>query len=87
MLVMERVVLAETKEAISPPSGTTAFPRRSINVTRVKENRSEEEGRRERREGKRSRYINTVGDGGNWEAFSKLKVNVVYKRFRRGINS
>lgn len=40
--------LAETKEAISPPSGTTAFPWRSINVTRVRVRRAEadEDGRK-----------------------------------------
>lgn len=75
--------LAETKEAISPPSGTTAFPRRSINVTRVKE----DGGGRGWKEVGEDRYINTARGRRDREAFSKLKVNVVYKRFRREINS
>lgn len=63
--------LAETKEAISPPSGTTAFPRRSINVTRVKdETRRETNGgasRRVKDETVADRYINNAqrrGGGG-----------------------
>lgn len=76
-------ILAETKEAISSPSGTTAFPRRSINVTRFKEGGSGEgwKGAEE------DRYINTARGRRDREAFNKLKVNVVYKRFRREINS
>lgn len=74
--------LAETKEAISLPSGTTAFPRRSINVTRIKDG-----GGRGWKEVGEDRYINTARGRRDREAFSKLKVNVVYKRFRREINS
>jgi len=77
----------ETKEVISPPSRTTAFPRRFINVTRVKKSGSWHEEERRGDEGRESICKYRAGTAGSREAFSKLKVNVVYKRFRREINS